>query len=275
VHSKRLSLIDVLTLATTLALAVALFVPGRSMSDDGSKQKVCSANLRGMGQALYIYAQDGDVFPMSAERRKENDGAMVLFNKATRDKAPAADALPSPTVDLWAVIRQNNATPKQFTCPLTKDEPDTAQDVTSYFDFLTATHLSYAYQYQYDRNLQPLGTGSDPTRPLVADSNPYLKGGIKAAPLADRLSEAKGNSTNHGESRPSQNVLFVDGHVSLEKSPDCGVAGVRNRVQLPSTRGRDHIYTVHKPHRQVDPGFAAPTSTQCNLGSKSDSCLVP
>lgn len=274
-QSRRLSLLDVLLLVTALAMAMMFIPSALSMSDQADKLKKCGANLRGLGQALYIYAQDDDYFPNVAGVRKENDGAMILFSKDTRDKAPATDAVPSPTVDLFTLLRANNSTVRQFVCPLTKDKPDPAKDTTEYFDFLGADNLSYAYQYQYDPDRPRLSTGSDPVLPLMADANPYLKGAIKEEVLKDRLSPASGNSFNHGSKRPSQNVLFLDAHVQLLKSPDAGKQGPVDKELLPKSNGRDNIFTVHEDGKQMDPGAAAPTATKCNLGSKSDSCLVP
>ena len=48
-----------------LAILVMLpnMLPALSRARELSKRTVCSANLRGIGQSLYIYAQDGGMFP--------------------------------------------------------------------------------------------------------------------------------------------------------------------------------------------------------------------
>jgi len=238
----------------------------------GKRHTTCSANLRGIAQAMYLYAQDGEVFPMSFSRRSVDDGAMTIFSPEHRTQPPKSDSIPSPTVDLWQLVRLGNVTPRQFVCPLSWDNPDPALDTSAYYDFCTAVNLSYSYQYQYDPNRGVVGIFSPPGVPIMADGNPYLQGGIKVAPMNDRNSTAAGNSVTH-QGREGQNVMFQDGHVSFERAPDVGLSGKLNPA-VKGSRGRDNIYTVHETGSFVDPGIA-PTSTMCNLGDKSDACLVP
>ena len=280
-QTKALTVVELLVAVTNLALLAAIAVPSLVQSQDEKKLTVCIKNLRALGQANYIYAQDEPgLFPVIGGIRKENDGKMVIFDPKNRTDKPSASTLPSPTVDLWALLRNedNVSGPKQFICPLTKDVPDPAQDPSAYYDFLSADNLSYAYQYQHDPDRRSIGTSSEPTFPLMADANPYIKGRVKTDFAKDRASKFSGNSRNHGKTRPGQNVLFEDGHVTTEKSPDCGLSG-KPDPDLNGARGRDNIYTVYTYSKEgknyVDPGSAAPTATECNLGGKSDACLVP
>lgn len=71
-------------IATTATL-VSVLLPSLSRARELSKRTVCAANMRGIGQAMYIYAQDYDDFRF----------------------AP----------DFEALIKANNTTPKQFICP--------------------------------------------------------------------------------------------------------------------------------------------------------------
>ena len=237
----------------------------------------CASNLQRIAQSMYIYAQDGDLFPAIGPVGGNSEGRMEVFDPKTRSNTPSTTGVPSPTVDLWALVRANTVMPKHFICPETNDKPDPARDVTAYFDFLGPEHLSYAYQFQHDRDRRVLGTTSEPIFPLMADANPYIKGQVKTGALEDRASKHRGNSTNHGKQRPGQNILLQDAYVSLETGPDYGLAGKFDSVNLKRSRGRDNCYTVFVRGTDktfVDPGVA-PTRTQCNLGGKSDACLVP
>ncbi len=244
-----------------------------------SRRTACAANLRGIMHAMYIYAADEpDYFPAIPPVGVDNTGAMRIFGGAApgqvnpdRFNLPSGVGTPSPTVDLWALIRATYITPRQFICPSTTGIPDPATDTSAYYDFAGATNLSYAYQFQHDRDFPPIGTSSFPLLPLMADANPYIKGGITAGIKNDRLSGGRGNSLNHD--RAGQNVLFQDGHGVFEKSPDCGLAGPTSIRKV--SRGRDNIYTWYAPGAAVDPGSAAPTATMCNIGTRSDACLVP
>jgi len=274
---RALTLIELLVVLAVALVMLALATAGLSVNRDYEKRRRCAANLRGLGQACYIYAQDDPgLFPAMASVCKENDGAMVVFDETNRTQKPGSEALPSPTVDMWAVVRGRVSTPKQFICPGTKDKADPTQDVTAYYDFASAKNLSYAYQYQHDPDRRPLGVRSHPLFPFMADGNPYIKGKKgKKNILKDRKSKYRGNSRNHGKKRPGQNVLFQDAHVQFEKGPDCGLAGPTTIPEV--SRGRDNIYTTHEIGDKggVDPGTAKPTKKRCNLGSRSDACLVP
>jgi prepilin-type N-terminal cleavage/methylation domain-containing protein/prepilin-type processing-associated H-X9-DG protein len=283
VKKKRaFTLIELLVVIAIIALLISILLPSLSRARELSKRTVCMANLRGIGQAAYIYAQDGDVFPhISRGTTGTTNGQMVLFAPTNRVLAGTASSVsttgtPSPTVDMWTLVRANNSTPKQFNCPSQTDTPDPAQDTTAYYDFLTEVHLSYSYQYQADPNRPPLGTGSDPTFPLMGDANPYIKGKVVSALANDRISQWRGNSNNH-TNREGQNILFVDGHVEFAKGPDVGISGKITAAVQKYSKGRDNCYSVHSENAEVDPGSnpGTPTSTVCNLGSKSDSCLVP
>lgn len=280
------TLIELLVVIAIIALLISILLPSLSRARELSKRTVCSANLRGIGQAMYIYAQDDpQVFPSINTNR--NLTIMTIFGGGftgapnndnpwrinTNDKIYLGG--PSPTVDMWTVIRANNTTPKQFICPSTTDTPDPAQDTTAYYDFLGPTNLSYAYQYQHDPDRRIIGSTSEPSFPFMSDANPYLKGTETTVAInTDRTGPFRGNSKNH-TNREGQNVLFQDGHVLFEKGPDAGLSGKTFSSSV--FRGRDNIFTtfVDGNNANVDPGILRPTATSVNLGSRSDACLVP
>ena len=264
----RITRIEVLLIGVALGLAAAWLAGAMAGNRRFRDISMCSANLRGMGSALYIYAQEGDLFPTLFNSSRA--GEMTTF--AYRDRRPRPGDVPSPTADLWALAHANNTAPMQFVCPASYDRSDPAQDTTLYHDFAGPGHLSYSYNYQYHPRRKPLGSSSNPLAPLMADANPYLKGGVSAAPAADRGAFGMGNSLNH-RPRAGQNVLFVDSHVAFERSP----------VPYESTRYPDsadmtfplgdNVYTTHADGA-ADPGDA-PTWTRVKLGAVSDYVLVP
>ncbi len=277
-NGKGFTLIEVLCVGLALALALAVAPPVNLTKDDLSKITACAMNMRAISQAMHTYAEenDGD-FPALGQVRKKNDGEMRLFSKRKRAEPLTKKSKPSPAVDLWAMVRDKRLMPKQFICPCTKDVPDPAQNVAAYYNFLKPRNLSYGYQYQYDPDFGQLSTRSSPVQPVLADANPYVKGGVKREIAADRISKTRGNSTNHKD-RYGQNVLRLNGYFECERGPDSGTPGrISAAVRRIDYRGRDNIYTVHASSRGaiVDPGLAAPTWKTCNLGSKSDTCLVP
>ncbi|HVP09826.1 MAG TPA: prepilin-type N-terminal cleavage/methylation domain-containing protein [Phycisphaerae bacterium] len=284
--TKAFTLIELLVVVAIIALLISILLPSLSRARELSKRTVCGANVRGVGQAFYIYAQDDPgTFPAIASTTTSPEGGFQVFNSTDRSIEPSTTGCPSPTVDMWAIVRANNTTPKQYICPSTSDVQDPAQDTTVYYDFNSATNLSYAYQYQHDPNRRVIGTSSEPTFPVLGDANPYIKGGlvIGADLVKDRTGAGRGNSFNH-TGREGQTVLYQDGHATFEKGPDCGLSGdvgTTPAALKKISRGRDNIYTVHERNKQVDAGSVAPTLTGagctglCNLGDQSDTCLIP
>jgi len=283
--SKAFTLIELLVVVAIIALLISILLPSLSRARELSKRTVCLANVKGIGSAFYIYAQDDPgTFPCISATAglppsSATEGQFRVFFSADRTMAPPTTGIPSPTVDMWAVVRAGFTTPKQFLCPSTTDVSDPAQDTSVYYDFYSSGNLSFAYQYQHDPNFRVLGTTSDPTFPVLADANPYIKGGVQTPLADDRTSGSRGNSVNH-TNREGQNVLFLDSHANFEKAPDCGLSGKYKTSSTPyGPRGRDHIYTTHTLNTEVDWGTNKPTysgtSGMCNLGDKSDSCLIP
>lgn len=272
--SPKLTAIELLAIVAVAAAWLGILSPTFSPIHPNNKAAQCASNLHGIAQAMYIYAQDDpQVFPAIAQVRAENDGAMRIFDPEDRITVPSTTGIPSPTVDMWTVVRSGNADPEEFICPFTKDDPDPAPFPADYYDFLGPDNLSYAYQYQHDPNRRVVGPASEPSFPVLADGNPYIKGGITQAILQDRQSGHAGNSKNHKSRKKGQNVLFVDGSVDLEPSPDVGLFGEADPAL--DSSGHDNVYTVHEAGGYVDPGSDPPNETWCNLGSKSDACLVP
>ena len=274
-NRKALTLVETLLVIIVFLLAMILMRINAGACNGHDFTTRCENNLRNLGQAMYIYAQDDpEGFPAIGERR--DDGLLRIFDPEDRVTMPDMFSVPSPTVDMWVIYREQFVTAEQFICPWTNDEPDPALWPDDHYDFLSSANLSYAYQFQHDLSRSILGPSSGSIPPLLADSNPYIKGGIEADFYADRLSDGAGNSTNHRIRQRGQNVLFTDGRIELLVAPVAGFPGAIDPA-LGTDFGRDNIYTVFEdvPGGFIDPGSAAPTSNWCNLGGRSDACLVP
>lgn len=93
-------------IATTATL-VSVLLPSLSRARELSKRTVCAANMRGIGQAMYIHAQDGERFPP----------------------------------DFETLIKENNATPRQFVCP---SSDATEGDLNACYIYVTGQTISDA-----------------------------------------------------------------------------------------------------------------------------------
>jgi type II secretory pathway pseudopilin PulG len=280
------TLIELLATMGIVAALISLSMPTLSRSREEARRTMCAANERGIGHAFYLYAMDvpdPGVFPAIAQTTTITSGNMQVFNSQDRVMQPSTTGVPSPTVDLWAVVRVSYALPKQFVCPSTPDVADPVADTSVYYDFLSAANLSYAYQYQHSPNRRMIGMGSEPVFPVLADANPYIKGGLSGgSPNLDRTGPGRGNSANH-INRDGQNVLIQDGHVDFEKGPDVGLSGKITAGCEKVSRGCDNIYTTHYATNPVDAGDFRPSVSgtpgsqtgTVNLGDKSDACMVP
>jgi prepilin-type N-terminal cleavage/methylation domain-containing protein/prepilin-type processing-associated H-X9-DG protein len=274
---RAFTLIELLVVVAIIALLISILLPSLSRARELSKRTVCLSNLRGIGQGMYIYAQDGDIFPMHAQSFAGQQG--FWFDQRHRTTLPPTTSDPSVTVDLWMLLRAGNSTPKQFLCPSTTDQPDPALDWTAYFDFAGSRHLSYSYHWQHaDTQRQKVGPSSDPTWPVMADSNPYIKGGVRSAIAQDYCARWRGNSTNH-TNREVSNIWFVDGHAESSKTPCVGYSGNKNTQCSEHERNQDNIYTRNNVAGPVCAGGALPPFVSGGTGlipvDRSDALLIP
>ncbi|MBK8268293.1 MAG: hypothetical protein IPK83_08305 [Planctomycetes bacterium] len=128
--------------AASIGMGASILMPALSRARELSKRTVCSANLRGIGQALYISAMDTQRFPDS----------------------------------ISTVIKENNATSRQFICPSTAVE-----------------------------------LGQSPSDEELASCFIYISGQtINDPPNSVLLYERPENHQYEGA-----NVLFLDGHVTF------------------------------------------------------------
>jgi len=281
-RAKAFTMIELLTVIAIISILAGLSLPNLSRSREEAKRTVCMANQRGIGQAFYLYAMeapDPGVFPAVCQTTTGTSNNFRMFYSQDRSVQPSTTGTPSPTVDMWAVVRRVFAVPKQYVCPSTTDMADPAADATVYYDFRSINNLSYGYQWQHSPNRTVIGMSSESTFPVLADGNPYIKGGIDSSLYSDRNGTGRGNSTNH-TNREGQNVLSQDGHVEFERGPDVGLPGKIQSVLR--SRGRDNCYSYFQNIGDVvDPGLQKPTwspSTSLGtvlLGGKSDACLLP
>lgn len=103
----------------TVAMLTSILLPSLSRARELSKRTVCSANLRGIGQAMYIHAQDDDKFPP----------------------------------DFQTLLDDNNTTERQFLCPSTVAK---VGDLTACYEYIkgqtTSSEPINVLMYEKEQN---------------------------------------------------------------------------------------------------------------------------
>lgn len=204
------SLADLLAWIAILAIAFAILIPSLSRARFQAKGDVCSANLRGLGQSLHIFANDNKqsfphhYFKATAGTDSGHNthginwiGTMGSSEslKITEDTTPTKSATAGhPSRSLFQLIIQGSSTPQQFICPNTTDKedelrnsspaagaagqsaPKPAQPGLTRFDFQGYDNLSYGYQMPFGPKAQPTAS-LDVRAAIMADKGPYCESG--------------------------------------------------------------------------------------------------
>ena len=232
-------------LALASALAVALGAAARQTRETENRVR-CAANLRTIGQAMLLYAnENNNQYPRTFYKRdaklafgtpytdKPDLGPSPQMVNPYDPKSPVRPADNDVTAAYFMLLRTQDFTPKVFVCPTTDQTPmdlGGAQMTTqNWVNWPGAKgirqHLSYSFQNPYP-STKAITNGArfSPTvgadYALASDVNPGGDAVLKVRPdsPADALRAA--NSGNHGGD--GQNVLYGDGHVAFVQTPFCG-----------------------------------------------------
>lgn len=247
----RTEVVVILAIGLLLVSVFVIMLPHMRVPDRPIRT-VCAANLKGIGTALYTYANENNgMWPVALHALAEQDGVgKVTYapNKigmkrtgvygvasAPSQDGPAAggstigDTELSTTRNLWVLVRANALTPSFFICPSSDDAKNDDDNPQLFYDFRKYSEVSYGYQVPYGRKGRP-SADCNPRMPLVADKGPFgaaleagkLNPGVPSvAASASPDDWQKWNSPNHaGE---GQVVLFPDGHADFHTKPTCGV----------------------------------------------------
>ncbi|MBE0534609.1 MAG: hypothetical protein IH624_02990 [Phycisphaerae bacterium] len=299
-NQKGLTLIEVIVICCMVLFLAAILIPA---FDNGSRiapRVVCGTNLKGLGTAIMVYANDYD------DRYPQLPGEGPWAKRLGFDhdlphpdfgQGGAQSQTPRTITASWyLLVREADVGPKSFICPLSKQGPFDGKnnanlEITQLWDFGPDPyrHVSYALHNPYG---QFPGHGDrSATFAMAADMSPWFRNGEIVAPgldgaapqiinAADETTWKLGNSLNNPQIRrrffgwwrtevplQGQNVLYADGHSSFEKTPNCGIK-------------RDNIYTYwskeNEPTDQDIQGGQNPTARdkENDAKSKDDSFLA-
>ena len=276
--SKNLTFVEVLTVVLVCLFLLAVVVPAFQIPRSDAMRMTCLKNLSQIGRAMLVYANDyDDEFPRAGGRNSvwsSHISNWLADNRFTAYGLSADGSGGQATISssLYLLVKYTEVMPKSFVCPddagITEFKPvdDGAGDreLFDLWDFgpEASKHCSYSYQMPY--GMYALTTSSEPGMAVAADRNPWIDPLTAEAkdirffnPDGGRESVKAGNAVAH--KNEGQNVLFVDGHVSFEKSPACGI-------------NNDNIYTYWDGGDIRRGGIPIPR--YCESGDRLDSLLV-
>ena len=275
--------VDALVIAFVCLFSLAIAQLVGSNSRYIEYRTKCQNNLFNIGRAMQIYANDyDDVYPRAGGRSSQWSNRIPNYRAPNRYLAyqirtDGVGGYVTISASLYLLIKYAELLPDSFVCPgdygatvfNLADEGIYDRTLTELWDFgpyITSwinpsNHYSYAYHMPYCEF--HLTTSSEPGMAVAADRNPWLTHTDTEAhfsqfdPDGNRESIKAGNTIAHLDE--GQNVLFVDGHVSFETEPFCGV-------------NVDNIYT---PCNDRDPRIGClPKSFFSEPASSTDSFLA-
>jgi len=275
---RGLSVWDLLIVAALIPLAVIGCMSGMCSSRETANRVKCASNLRQIGQAISLYANDNrGAYP----RTFATAGSVVtpVWGTGAAATQPFGELGLEPndvTAGLFLLMRTQDIGAEVFVCPSSNGEKwDFGGGNNNALNWSNwegragiKKHLSYSYANPYLDDAAKFTSGGfkSPARALgqfaiASDMNPgIVEGGVNilsvttSSPARDMKNA---NSSNHD--RDGQNVLYDDFHVEFQQNPFVGVK-------------RDNIFT----RRADSTGFAsAPGPIGQSPYDTDDSVLLP
>jgi prepilin-type processing-associated H-X9-DG protein len=233
--------VELLVVLALLALLVPVALSSACRARETANRVKCGSNLRQIGQALMIYAQENKgEYP----RTRYQPGVaptqytgVFAANPFTAGDAPGPNDV---SAAMFLLVRTQDITTEVFVCASGNGEKYSrhdGKDLRESSNFPDEVALSYSVANPYPDGVNvkkrfPQNGISDADYALAADMNPGKDGDFDAtAPTATSNAKAmqRANSRNHEAA--GQNILFGDGHVEFVQNPFCGIK-------------RDNVYTV-------------------------------
>ncbi len=212
IRSKGFTLIELLVVIAIIAILAALLSPMMSSAIEKARRSSCRSNLRELGLALSLWAQD-------------HDGWLVLRGDSPNYVSGNLQG-EYPMRNHVLKLASNNyvRTTRQWLCPSDKvDGPGGTLQVVDPKTFFgtgantydTRRHCSYMYVAGHNQSSSPESPSFAPV--LADESNEIENGAATPGNMPDI-----GPNDNHGAN--FRNVLYLDGSVRAHETADAANA---------------------------------------------------
>jgi hypothetical protein len=295
-NMRGLSRVDALVLATVCLLLILLVPVLFGKPRERASRILCGANLARIGKAIRIYANDYEDELPHAGGRYSTWGPLANWTAVNRSMAYGVNpvtgdgGLATFSSCFYLLVKYCGAPPRLFICQgdigaeefRLSDVPAGAISASTQFSDLwdfgpTIADATRGCSYSYHAPFGPyaLSTASDPNSPMAADRNPWINSpGADARPFpgsgtdlfrpdiqgygGSAAQARNGNAITHRSD--GQNVLFLDGRVTFETRPYCGI-------------GQDNIYTMSDRSSEGSV-FGMPPVSSSQPMSRKDALLL-
>jgi len=286
-RKKGFTLIELLVVIAIIAMLLAILMPALNKVKKIAQRVVCGTNLKGLGTAQIVYANDYDDELVKQGGAGTNTWSDQTDSWGLLTRTWGGDDNLTVASSLYLLVREADVSPKSFVCPSSDQREfdpsdyNKTDDLIEYWDFgpTPEPHVSYSYHLPY--SIYSADASRSAAFGLMADRNPFMdpKLKVQGTPTSDLLDVSawvledywtgsperfkiqRNNAEPHD--RTGQNVAFADGHNSFVNEADVGV-------------NHDNVYTYQggslDPIRQgVYEGI---TINGCAPTAPNDSLLV-